>query len=114
MDHGEARSYEVKGLDKVVDFSFDKKGVALREDGTVWEWSYQYGSPEDTTWYFPVSAPVQKQQLKDIVKVALGHYNIKAALDKDGIVWVWTTYIDPFVTNKDKELDPVAIPGLKK
>ncbi|NQX60077.1 RCC1 domain-containing protein [Paenibacillus qinlingensis] len=102
---------KVKGLEKVSDFTFNDRGLAALEDGTVWEWSYQYNSPEDTTWYFPVSSPVQIPQLKNIVKVAENAQHLNAALDKEGTVWVWNS---KHSLEKREEKAPVPIPGLKK
>ncbi|KRE69623.1 RCC1 domain-containing protein [Paenibacillus sp. Soil750] len=102
---------KVKGLEKVSDFTFNDRGLAALEDGTVWEYSYQNNSPEDTTWYFPVSSPVQIPQLKNIVKVAENSQQLNAALDKEGTVWVWNSKTS---LEKRKEKAPVPIPGLKK
>ncbi|MGO4497613.1 RCC1 domain-containing protein [Paenibacillus sp. 2RAB27] len=101
----------VKGLENVSDFAFNGRGLAAREDGTVWEWSYQYNSPEDTTWYFPVTSPVQIPQLKNIVKVAENAQQLNAALDKEGTVWVWNS---KHSLEKREEKAPVPIPALKK
>ncbi|OAS23053.1 hypothetical protein [Paenibacillus oryzisoli] len=102
---------KVKGLERITDFAFNGRGIAAREDGTVWEWSYQYDSPEDTTWYFPVSPPVQIPQLKNIVKVAENAQQLNAALDKEGTVWVWNSKQS---LEKSESKAPVPIPGLKK
>jgi len=50
-------------------------GLAVKSDGTVWEW---YGQ----------SAPAQVAELSDVVSVAagIGHY---MALKRDGTVWEW-------------------------
>jgi alpha-tubulin suppressor-like RCC1 family protein len=56
--------------------------VALRNDGTVWEWGYLYGGGRQH------NTPVLKKGVSDVIDVAAGAGHT-VALKKDGTVWAW-------------------------
>ena len=62
--------------------------IALKSDGTVWTWGYnfngQLGDGTNTHRY----RPVQITSLKGIVQVTAGNYH-SVALKSDGTVWAW-------------------------
>lgn len=62
--------------------------LALKSDGTVWAWGRNiYGQLGDNT-NTNRSAPVQVQNLSDVVAVATGLFH-SLALKSDGTVWAW-------------------------
>ena len=63
--------------------------IALKSDGTVWAWGYNYfGQLGDGTTTTKRGTPVQVSSLSDVIAIAGGaHYTI--ALKSDGMVWTW-------------------------
>ncbi len=62
--------------------------LALRADGTVWAWGYNYyGQLGDET-NINKNSPVQVSELSGIVDIAAGSYH-SLALMLDGTVWAW-------------------------
>jgi alpha-tubulin suppressor-like RCC1 family protein len=61
--------------------------LALRTDGTVWEWGANFfNEPEDPTLFS--STPVQVSGLSDVTTIAGGGLH-SLALRADGTVWAW-------------------------
>jgi alpha-tubulin suppressor-like RCC1 family protein len=68
---------QICGLSGVVAVSMlDFGGLALKSDGTVWEWTGE-------------SPPVQVRQLSSIVRIGAPGFSM--ALKSDGTVWEWTS-----------------------
>jgi alpha-tubulin suppressor-like RCC1 family protein len=64
-----------------------RQGLALKGDGTVWEWGHDYLGPGyriKTTW----PTPRQVVGLTGVVKIAAGYLH-NLALRGDGTVWAW-------------------------
>ena len=82
---------EVAGLSDVVaiatrgygDFAGTAHSVAVKRDGTVWEWPVweSYGQLKSLT-------PAQVAELSDVIAVAEGGAH-SLALKSDGTVWAW-------------------------
>ena len=67
--------------------------VALKDDGTVWAWGYNYsgqlGDGTTTSRYYPVQVMSDSTtELKDITVISAGT-NHTVALKDDGTVWAW-------------------------
>jgi len=87
---------QVKGLSKVVQVAgggidpYFKYGysLALKSDGTVWAWGYNFfGQLGDGT-NIHRNTPVQVSGLTGAVQVSAGSYH-SLALKSDGTVWAW-------------------------
>ncbi|WP_273000656.1 RCC1 domain-containing protein [Hydrogenibacillus schlegelii] len=67
--------------------------LALKSDGTVWAWGYNfYGQLGDGT-NQNREVPVQVKGLADVVAIAAGkHFSL--ALKSDGTVWIWGMHED--------------------
>jgi alpha-tubulin suppressor-like RCC1 family protein len=78
----------VKGLTGVVKVALgSRQGLALKDDGTVWEWGRDYLGPGytvKTTW----PTPRRVGGLTGVAKIAAGSYH-SLALRGDGTVWAW-------------------------
>lgn len=79
----------IPGLTNVTQISSTFTNLALKSDGTVWEWGMKDSGGNS----LPASvatlsqAPIQVEGLTDIVAIAGGYENL--ALKKDGTVWEW-------------------------
>ena len=63
--------------------------IALKSDGTVWAWGYNYyGQLGDGTNTKMSTTPVQVSGLSDVIAIA-GGYAHTIALKSDGTVWAW-------------------------
>ena len=66
--------------------------VALRSDGTVWAWGWNYrgqlGDGTGGNWDDYRSTPVQVRNLNNVIAIATGP-NHTVALRNDGTVWAW-------------------------
>jgi len=63
--------------------------VALKSDGTVWSWGYNYfGQLGDGTTTTAKRTPVRVTGLTDVISVSAGHTHT-AVLKADGTVWTW-------------------------
>lgn len=59
--------------------------VALKEDGTVWDWGYCLTGSSYPCW----SYPRQVSGISDVAAIAAGGDNFSLALKNDGTVWRW-------------------------
>ena len=87
---------QVKGLSKVVQVAGGGKdpyfkygySLALKSDGTVWAWGYNFfGQLGDGT-NIHRNTPVQVSGLTGAVQISAGSYH-SLALKSDGTVWAW-------------------------
>ena len=68
--------------------------LALRQDGTVWTWGYNYygrlgdGTTTDSSTPVQVLGPGGSGYLTNITAIAAGYYH-SLALRQDGTVWTW-------------------------
>ena len=68
-------AFQVQGLEKIIYVSAGYPSLALKEDGTVWQWAYDL--------------PIQKVEgLQNVVELSAG-YKFSLALKEDGTVWAW-------------------------
>ncbi len=87
--------------------------IALKSDGTVWSWGYNYygqlGDGTTTNSY----TPVQVSSLSGVTAIAGGYYHT-IALKSDGTVWTWGNndigQLGDGTTNN--RLTPVQVSGL--
>lgn len=110
---------QVAGLSDVISASGGLwHSAAVRNDGTVWIWGAnnhgQLGNGRRTTKYDPGSIehyylPAQVSGLNDIVTVS-ANYDLTAALQKDGSVWVWGGINGEWFSS----LVPTKIAGMEK
>ena len=69
--------------------------VALRADGTVWTWGYNFdgqlgdGTTTSSAWPIQVVAPSGTGHLSNVIAVAAGGIGNTVALRADGTVWAW-------------------------
>ena len=77
------------GLEDVIAVSGgNNHTIALKRNGTVWAWGYNYfGQLGDGT-TTRRNSPVKLGEASDLIRVA-GGYNHSAALRRSGIVWTW-------------------------
>ena len=76
---------KVHNLDQVImAAAAGAHSLALKSDGTVWEWGIGYGPPEVPS----SSTPLQVAGLSRIVFIAAGVHTAYA-IDEDGDVWWW-------------------------
>ena len=69
----------------------DLHNLALKKDGTVWGWGYNYyGELGDGTTGTSILTPKQisSSSLSGVINIALGKYH-SLALKSDGMVWAW-------------------------
>lgn len=104
---------KVKGLDHVIDISYGRNGLAVKEDGTVWIWGENGDQSTQTTWFYSMIKPLQIPELKNIVKVSSSN-GLFAALDSDGTVWTWCFAVQQLDDLTKFDQKPIAIPGLHK
>ena len=84
----------VKGLDHIIAIAAGKYfTLALKSDGTVWQWGYQFnrGELDDATIYAASNynrTPVQVTGLSGVTAIAAGAYHA-LAVKNDGTVWAW-------------------------
>ncbi|WP_218154710.1 hypothetical protein [Paenibacillus sp. UNC496MF] len=77
---------QVKGLDSVVAVAAGGLfSLALKSDGTVWEWGSSYDDDENLA---PRPTPVQVKGLDNVIGLAAGLRH-SLALTSDGSVWAW-------------------------
>jgi alpha-tubulin suppressor-like RCC1 family protein len=87
--------------------------VALKNDGTVWAWGYNYhgqlGDGTNVNRYTPVQVP----GLSGVSKIAVGD-NHTVALKSDGTVWTWglNNYGQLGDGTSITRMAPVQVPGL--
>lgn len=68
--------------------------VAVKKDGTVWEWGSEFAQDEEIPTGGEVKRTPEKiSGLKDIVSVSCGYYH-SIALDGNGDVWTWGANFD--------------------
>lgn len=80
---------QVSGLSNVVSVATGEyHTVALKSDGTVWSWGYNYQGELGDGTTIQRNEPVQVSGLSSVVSVAAG-YNQSTALKSDGTVWAW-------------------------
>jgi alpha-tubulin suppressor-like RCC1 family protein len=85
--------------------------LALRSDGTVWAWGYNYGKLGDGTTENRAT-PVQVKNLDNVKDISCGSSS-SMALKNDGTVWAWGSgLIGDGKTNGDR-LIPVQLETLK-
>ncbi len=89
--------------------------VALKSDGTVWTWGYNFdgelGNGAGPT--ANATTPVQASGLSGITAVAAGYFHT-VALKSDGTVWTWgnNQYGQLGIGNTTNATTPVQVPGL--
>jgi len=81
---------QVPNLNGVVSISAGNSySMALRDDGTVWAWGYNFaGVVGNGTTTTPVVSPVQALNLTSIVAISAGS-GTSAAVKSDGTLWTW-------------------------
>ena len=81
----------VSGLAGVVAISADFDfGMALKANGTVWDWGVNYYGELGGSGAYPDSnTPVQAQNLADVTAIANSEGNFGLALTPNGTVWGW-------------------------
>ena len=90
---------KITGLTNIIDISagYDGHSLALKQDGTVYEWNISIGSGV-------------KKKMADAKRIAAG-YGFSTVLKNDGTVWIW------FASNyglPDRPLSPTKIVKLTK
>ena len=80
---------QVKGLSDIITIAANANtNIALKSDGTVWTWGYNYyGQVGDGTTTDRLT-PAQVSGLTGVVSVAMGAFNT-VAVKSDGTVWAW-------------------------
>ena len=85
-------SCQVSGLTNIIDISagYDGHSIALKQDGTVYEWENFLATPSTHSTTIKVTAV---KDMSEVKRIAAG-YGFSAALKNDGSVWIWfnTTY----------------------
>ncbi|MCL5037450.1 MAG: hypothetical protein M1269_10110 [Chloroflexi bacterium] len=86
---------QVKGLDGIGYLTDviaiaegDLHSLALKADGTVWAWGYNYNGQLGDGTTTNKNIPIQVSNLTDIIAIA-GGGNHSLALKSDGTVWAW-------------------------
>ena len=80
---------DVKSADIIGVYDEDSyAAIALKNDGTVWDWGNSKSSYIQRKYIEKESAPQQISALKDVTKISIGN-GVFLALDKDGRVWSW-------------------------
>ncbi|MCK4261195.1 MAG: hypothetical protein KAX49_19630 [Halanaerobiales bacterium] len=62
--------------------------IALKSDGTVWTWGYNWSGQLGDGTISHKTTPVQVSNLSDITAIAAGDSHT-IALKSDGTVWTW-------------------------
>lgn len=62
--------------------------IALKSDGTVWTWGYNYYAQLGDGTKIDRIRPIQVQNLTDVKEIAAAYYH-SIVLKKDGTVWSW-------------------------
>ena len=107
---------EVRNLGKVISVSGGYHSLALKEDGTVWAWGYNYyGQLGDGT-NTNRDKPIQVEELSNIIAIAAGYYH-SLAVKSDGTVWAWGrndygqlgngSYVESNIPVKVNDLDDI-------
>ncbi|MGJ7045422.1 S-layer homology domain-containing protein [Thermoanaerobacterium thermosulfurigenes] len=86
--------------------------VALKNDGTVWAWGYNYGNYGTTTKSF---TPVQIKEISGVITISSGG-GYTVALKNDGTVWAWGDnyrgQLGNGTADKDPHSTPVQVKGI--
>ena len=87
--------------------------LAIKEDGTVWGWGYNYNGQLGDGTRKDRHAPVQVPGMTSVVEVAVGNY-FSLALKDDGTVWAWgaNNYGQLGDGSKTGVFSPQQVPGL--
>lgn len=103
---GVTKPIQVKGLEDVISISaHGNQSMALKSDGTVWQWGY-------TDRVNPISAePKKVEGLSSINSIAAASMS-GVAVDNGGQVWVWGTAL--MEMNPDRLRKPTVISGLNE
>ena len=81
----------VPALTDVIALSASLHVLALKRDGTVFAWGYNYaGQVGNGSLGGNVLAPVQVVGLSDVAAISAGYYH-SLALKRDGTLWAWGT-----------------------
>lgn len=102
-DYYDGALTKVKKIENVVDVCGSPGGViALKKDGTVWEWG-------------DIDSPQKIIQLTDIIAIGQGLTH-NMAVERDGVVWTWGDNERGQIgngTSKDADYKPSQIQGLR-
>lgn len=84
---------QVRGLNNVVEIAAGSHfSMALKSDGTVWNWGeilYVSKSPTSYTELTSSCYPIQMQGLTDVAEITAGIANHCLLVKNDGTVWAW-------------------------
>ncbi|MBN8472036.1 RCC1 repeat-containing protein [Corallococcus exiguus] len=86
--------------------------IALKTDGTVWTWGYNYSGQLGDGTTTTRLLPVEVQGLTDVLAINAGGHNL--ALKTDGTAWTWGPNYDGQLGDgtKTNRLIPVKVQGL--
>ena len=87
--------------------------LALKNDGTVWSWGYNYYGELGNGTIYPTYAPAQVSGLSGVQGISAGFWNA-AAVKNDGTVWTWgqNTYGQLGNGTTTNSYSPVQVTGL--
>ncbi|MFC1743476.1 RCC1 domain-containing protein [Candidatus Riflebacteria bacterium] len=89
VDNYTSTPVKVINLDNVISITAGyAHSVALKSDGTVWSWGYNYHGQLGIGTTTNQLAPVQVKNLADIIEIEAGDYH-NFALQSNGTVWGW-------------------------
>ncbi|MDR0504253.1 MAG: hypothetical protein LBG70_00370, partial [Bifidobacteriaceae bacterium] len=87
--------------------------IALKNDGTVWQWGDTYANSEHVDWN--LSSPVQVPGLDDVISITASEiFDYNYALKADGSLWAWGQNFDGQLGDGTTETRsiPVQVAGL--
>jgi len=111
VSSGSSLPQQVVGLSDVVDISaYETHSMALRADGTVWQWGRDLLAVDVCAADSALSAtPTQVPGLANIVKISTGRIH-SLAVDADGLAYGWGSHTDGAFGAIQSSDTPVLLP----